>query len=329
YTEALSVRTRNAFPKDWATTQINLGSAYGVRIQGEKAENLETAIACYTEALSVYTRNAFPQYWATTQMNLGTAYGDRIQGETAENIETAIACYRNALEVYQPQAFPLDCLKTGRSLGNLGYNTEQWETAIQGYGVAIEAVEQLCEWVSSPRRRQQVLVDALDVYEKMVQACLKAGREDLALTTIERSKSRSLVQMITDITLEPKTASDEQLQRFRGLRRQLLVLSQLWEGEIIDSSSGDDLTPQPPSLRGNGEQEVSVSGDFPQVPLSNGDLGGSPQVKPDLGGSANINLGSNLNTQRQNLQQQLNSLQVEEFTPTESVLSEFTQRKQF
>ncbi|BBD56402.1 hypothetical protein NO976_02472 [Planktothrix agardhii] len=109
----------------------------------------------------------------------------------------------------------------------------------------------------------------------------------------------------------------------------MLVLSQLWEGEIIDSSSGDDLTPQPPSLRGNGEQEVSVSGDFPQVPLSNGDLGGSPQVKPDLGGSANINLGSNLNTQRQNLQQQLNSLQVEEFTPTESVLSEFTQRKQF
>jgi CHAT domain-containing protein/tetratricopeptide (TPR) repeat protein len=349
YTQALSVYTRKAFPQEWATTQMNLGTAYGVCIQGETAENIENAIACYTQALSVLTRKAFPQYWATTQMNLGTAYGGRIQGKKAQNLEKAIACYGNALEVYQPQAFPLDCLKTGRGLGYLGYDTEQWETAIQGYGVAIEAVEQLCEWVSSPRRRQQVLVDALDVYEKMVQVCLKAGREDLALTTIERSKSRSLVQMITDITLEAKTATDEQLQRFRGLRRQLLVLSQLWEGEIIDSSSGDDLTPQPatpptPRARGarNGEQEVSVSQESnPKVPLSKGDLGGSPQVKPDLeespqvplskgdlGGTpkvplSNGDLGSNLNTQRQHLQQQLNELLTEidepEFLLTQKV----------
>ncbi|WP_036843395.1 CHAT domain-containing protein, partial [Planktothrix agardhii] len=347
YTEALSVRTRKAFPQNWARTQGNLGIAYWGRIRGETAQNLENAITCYTEALSVYTRKAFPQDWATTQMNLGTAYSDRIQGEKAQNLENAIACYRNALEVYQPQAFPLDCLNTGRSLGNLAYNTEQWETAIQGYGAAIEAVEQLCEWVSSPRRRQQVLVDALDVYESMVQACLKAGREDLALTTIERSKSRSLVQMITDITLEPKTATDEQLQRFRGLRRQLLVLSQLWEGEIIDSSSGDDLTPQPPSLLGNGEQddltpqppsllgngeqEVSGSNPLPSPPRrwAGGEVTPvSTENKTALGESpkvplSNGDLGGNLNTQRQNLQQQLNELLTEidepEFLLTQKV----------
>ncbi|MGL6136619.1 MAG: CHAT domain-containing protein, partial [Planktothrix sp.] len=231
-------------------------------------------------------------------------------------------------------------------------------TAIQGYGAAIEAVEQLCEWVSSPRRRQQVLVDALDVYEKMVQACLKVGREDLALTTIERSKSRSLVQMITDITLEPKTATDEQLQRFRGLRRQLLVLSQLWEGEIIDSSSGDDLTPQPPSLRGNGEQddltpqppslqgngeqEVSGSNPLPSPPRrgAGGEVtevsGSDPLPSPRRRGAGGEvtqvsaenktalgDLGGNLNTQRQNLQQQLNELLTEidepEFLLTQKV----------
>ena len=358
YTEALSVRTRKAFPQEWARTQMNLGNAYGTRILGETTENIEKAIACYTQALSVYTRNAFPQDWARTQMNLGSAYWSRIQGEKAENIETAIACYRNALEVYQPQAFPLECLNTGRGLGNLGYNTEQWETAIHGYNLAIEAVEQLCEWVSSPRRRQQVLVDALDVYEKMVQACLKAGREDLALTTIERSKSRSLVQMITDITLEPKTATDEQLQRFRGLRRQLLVLSQLWEGEIIDSSSGDDLTPQPPSLRGNGEQddltpqppslqgngEQEVSGSDPLPSPRRRGAGGevtevsgsNPLPSPRRRGAGGEvtqvstenktalgDLGGNLNTQRQNLQQQLNELLTEinepEFLLTQKV----------
>ena len=343
FNAALSIRTRNNLPLDWAWTKMNLGNAYLNRIQGETAQNIETAIACYTEALSVYTRNAFPQQWAMTQENLAYAYGDL--GKSDEKIR----CLKLSLEVFTPASFPLNCLKAGRNLGNSGYNTEQWETAIQGYGAAIEAVEQLCEWVSSPRRRQQVLVDALDVYEKMVQACLKGGREDLALTTIERSKSRSLVQMITDITLEPKTATDEQLQRFRALRRQLLVLSQLWEGEIIDSSSGDDPTPQPatpptPRARGarNGEQEVSVSQESnPKVPLSNGDLGGSPQVKPDLeespqvplskgdlGGTPKVplskgDLGGNLNTQRQNLQQQLNELLTEidepEFLLTQKV----------
>ncbi|MCF3644915.1 CHAT domain-containing protein [Planktothrix agardhii] len=370
YTQALSVRTRKAFPQDWAMTQMNLGNAYSDRIQGEKAENIETAIACYTEALSVRTRKAFPQDWAMTQMNLGTAYGRRIQGEKAENIETAIACYTEALSVYTPKAFPedwaitqmnlgtaygrriqgekaenietaitcyLDCLNTGRGLGNLGYDTQQWETAIHGYNLTIEAVEQLCELVSSPRRRQQVLVNALDVYEKMVQACLKAGREDLALTTIERSKSRSLVQMITDITLEPKTATDEQLQRFRGLRRQLLVLSQLWEGEIIDRSSGDDLTPQPPSLRGNGEQddltpqppslqgngEQEVSGSDPLPSPRRRGAGGEVTEVSSENKTALGDLGSNLNTQRQNLQQQLNELLTEinepEFLLTQKV----------
>jgi hypothetical protein len=45
-------------------TQNNLGIAYRNRIRGEKAENIELAIASFTAALSVYTRDAFPEYWA-------------------------------------------------------------------------------------------------------------------------------------------------------------------------------------------------------------------------------------------------------------------------
>ncbi|MGA9381744.1 MAG: tetratricopeptide repeat protein, partial [Phormidium sp.] len=77
YTNALQVRTREAFPQQWATTQNNLGEAYRNRIRGERAENLENAIAFYTNALQVYTREAFPQQWATTQNNLANAYCDR------------------------------------------------------------------------------------------------------------------------------------------------------------------------------------------------------------------------------------------------------------
>ena len=41
-------------------TQNNLGNAYSDRIRGERAENLEAAIAAYRQALEVCTRQAYP-----------------------------------------------------------------------------------------------------------------------------------------------------------------------------------------------------------------------------------------------------------------------------
>ena len=70
----MTVRTREAFPQDWAMTQNNLGTAYRDRIQGSRAENLEAAIKAFEAALTVRTREAFPQDWARTQNNLGIAY---------------------------------------------------------------------------------------------------------------------------------------------------------------------------------------------------------------------------------------------------------------
>ena len=64
YEAALTVRTREAFPQDWAQTQNNLAIAYSDRIKGSKADNLEAAIKAYEAALTVFTREAFPQDWA-------------------------------------------------------------------------------------------------------------------------------------------------------------------------------------------------------------------------------------------------------------------------
>ena len=89
-----------------AQTQNNLATAYGERIRGEKADNIEIAIAYFTAALSVYTRDAFPEDWAMTQNNLGVAYRNRIRGDKAENIELAIAYFTAALTVYTREAFP-------------------------------------------------------------------------------------------------------------------------------------------------------------------------------------------------------------------------------
>ena len=106
-----------------------LGDIYQQYRQGDRASNLERAIASYTAALTVYTRDAFPEYWATTQNNLAIAYCDRIRGEKAENIEMAIASYTAALTVYTRDAFPEYWAMTQNNLAAAYYSRIRGEKA--------------------------------------------------------------------------------------------------------------------------------------------------------------------------------------------------------
>ncbi|QJB47111.1 CHAT domain-containing protein [Dolichospermum flos-aquae CCAP 1403/13F] len=202
---SLEVRTREAFPEDWARSQNNLGNAYGNRILGERADNLELAIAAFNQSLEVYTREGFPEYWARSQNNLGAAYNNRIRGERAANLELAIAAFNQSLEVFTPTAFPTDCLRTGRNLGHTAnFIIEDWETAIKGYNLAIEAVENTRLQALNPQRQQEILSDAMDVYHGIVQSYLNLNQKDRALEYVERSKTRYLVQLLTDRDIYPK-----------------------------------------------------------------------------------------------------------------------------
>jgi len=68
--------------------------------QGNKASNVEIAIAGYESILRVYTEEDFPELWADTQVNMGRAYSQRIKGGKADNIEQEILCLQNALRVF-------------------------------------------------------------------------------------------------------------------------------------------------------------------------------------------------------------------------------------
>ncbi len=204
YNLSLEVYTRDAFPSEWAMTQNNLGNAYSDRIRGEKAENLELAIVAYNLSLEVRTRDSFPEDWANTQNKLGIAYCQRIRGERAENLELAIAAYNQSLEVFTPTAFPIDCLRTGRNLGNSANLIEDWETAIKGYNLAIEAVENTRLQALNPQRQQEILSDAMGVYHGIVQSYLNLNQKDRALEYVERSKTRYLVQLLTERDIYPK-----------------------------------------------------------------------------------------------------------------------------
>ncbi len=138
------LRNQEPGSEQWAKTQNNLGNAYSDRIRGERAENLELAIAFFSSSLEVRTRAAFPQDWARTQNNLGLAYFDRIRGERAKNLELAIAFFSSSLEVRTRAAFPEQWAMTQYNLGTAylyrirGKLAENLELAIASYSSSLE-----------------------------------------------------------------------------------------------------------------------------------------------------------------------------------------------
>jgi len=218
--EALQVYTQDIFPADWAGMQMNLGKAYLHRLEGDRNENLEMAIAAHQAALKVFNQDDFPAEWAMTQMNLGNSYF------SIKRNEEAIACYRKALAIFTPTAFPVDCLKAGQMLGNTAlFRTKDWQLAIEGYGMAIEAVETRRTWATSEFRRQQILAEAINIYANMVQACINNKQLDKAVEYVERSRSKRLVDLMASNDLyssaEIPAGIQQYLQDFERLQQQI------------------------------------------------------------------------------------------------------------
>jgi hypothetical protein len=116
--------------------QSALGDSYEQRRMGNRADNLQRAIAAYESALTVRTREALPEDWARTQNNLAIAYGDCMRGDHADNLEKAIAAYEAALTVFTREALPRDHLRSARLLGQVLLEKHEWTAARPVYAGA-------------------------------------------------------------------------------------------------------------------------------------------------------------------------------------------------
>ncbi|MBD2409581.1 hypothetical protein FACHB389_09125 [Nostoc calcicola FACHB-389] len=257
YQSALQIATFETMPQEWAMVQINLGAIYSDRIQGNRQKNLEAAHHHFTAASQVYTKRDFPQNWSSLQNNLGLLYGKlglhgkQIQclkaslevctrkafpsdwASTQYNlglvyrklgqIQKAIHCLRLSLEIFQPTTFPVDCLDAAHQLGNIAFEQKRWLEAIEGYSLAIEAVETSRSWAKSESRRQEILEEAIHVYQNMVLACINAGQIEKAFEYSERSRSKLLVDLMASYNLSqgeeipPKV--QELLQQYEELQQ--------------------------------------------------------------------------------------------------------------
>jgi CHAT domain-containing protein/predicted LPLAT superfamily acyltransferase len=151
---ALALVDRAQRPELWAALQNEFGNSLSQNPRGERADNLEAAIAHCQLALEVYTRQAFPEQWAATQHGLALAYGSRIRGERADNVEAAIARYQLALEVRTRQAFPEQWALTQDSLALAYYSRIRGERADN-----LEAAIAHCQLALEVYTRQAFPVD--------------------------------------------------------------------------------------------------------------------------------------------------------------------------
>ncbi|HKI21600.1 MAG TPA: CHAT domain-containing tetratricopeptide repeat protein, partial [Isosphaeraceae bacterium] len=101
-----------------AAVLVALGEAYRESPVGNRADNLQKAIACYDKALHFFTPEAAPFAYAATQTNLGNAFFQLPTGDRAANLRKAIACYEQVLRVLTPKAHYLECAKAQTNLGN-------------------------------------------------------------------------------------------------------------------------------------------------------------------------------------------------------------------
>jgi CHAT domain-containing protein len=242
YQEALQVAEAKGEMTVVASALDYLGHGYReLSDYEERNKNLERAYDAYQSALGIYSareqkagsRGEFGSLsynWAATQNDLGLVL------IAAGQIQRAIACFRAALTVFTPNTFPLECTRIGRNLGNLAYDNRLWIEAIEGYEKAIAGVEVSRDKTNSDERRQAIIREALNVYTRMVEACIESGTKEhlaKALETVERSRSRYLVDLIAshdlyrqaDIPQEVR----EYLEKYEGLQQQIDGLRSRYE----------------------------------------------------------------------------------------------------
>ena len=103
--------------RDWAQVQYGLGQVLIERQQGNRADNVEQAIAAFAHAATVITKETAPALWADIQIGLSKAHWHRVLGTRTQNLEQALAYAEAALSAIDAQRATHDRSAALQALG--------------------------------------------------------------------------------------------------------------------------------------------------------------------------------------------------------------------
>lgn len=113
---------------------------------GNRAINLEIAIAGLEGSAKILTRETLPEMWVKFQSDLAPAYRNRRRGDRSENFEKALAACTNALQISTRDTSPQKWAMVQNNLGLVysdrivGDKTENLEKAIACYEETLQVV---------------------------------------------------------------------------------------------------------------------------------------------------------------------------------------------
>jgi CHAT domain-containing protein/tetratricopeptide (TPR) repeat protein len=196
----------------------NLGVAYHKRIRGDRAENIERAIAAHDMVLTFWTRDTNADRWAAVQHNLGESLALRAKGDRAANIDRAIQTFRSALSVRTTESFPRGHLSTATALGQALSAKGDWEGALEAFDTARASFRVLFGQGLNEAEARDLLQEAGPLFTDAAFAAAANGDVERAFALLEEGKAR-LLAVALKLDRLPGSAADR--KRLDELRRQI------------------------------------------------------------------------------------------------------------
>ena len=117
-------------------------------------------------------------------------------GKDANNIQQAIISYRKALTVYKCNVETFKCCETARNLGNLYFEQKSWLDASIAYTLAFQSSIILYQDCFSVTDKARELSKNAGLSHRTAYALARAGKYKRAVTTLERSRARTLSEAL-------------------------------------------------------------------------------------------------------------------------------------
>ena len=250
FQDSLRVRTRDDFPMDWARTQSALGTAYSERIKGNPTGNFEKAIDLFEQSLEEMGLERSPVQWGKFHHNFGWIYAQQVKRDPDRCLRKALEHFRIALEVRTLEHYPSYFRLTQANIGQAYFSAREWGMALERYGQAIKAGEELLKGAYSDEGRAAEAGFVSPVFAHSSYCLLKMGRHDEALEMLERGKTRLLAEALilgkVDLSGVPSSLSNQIVEA----RRKVLELeSQVrkYEAELWQVKQTEKVKHQPSS----------------------------------------------------------------------------------
>lgn len=214
-------------PGRWANTYHNLANAYRKRIRGDRADNIERAIAAHETSLTVWTRETHAEKWAWAQSELGESYMLRLKGDRSANVDRALDFFRLALKVRTPEGFPRGHLTTATALGQALSAKGDWTGAVEAFEAARTSFRVLFGQGLDEIEARNLLQEAGPLFTDAAYAAVARGEPQRAFELLEEGKARLLA---IALKLDRLPVSDAERKTLEALRRRIREEEAAYEG---------------------------------------------------------------------------------------------------